>query len=135
MNIDTRTLLQYSRVLPSLRSTNTLPPSPREIRISSSRYVVNNHDCARSAWIGNLSGGWPDMVLATETATFWRGSNNPRIGVRSIFCPITSTLLGTSRESVNFGVPITPSSNFIYSSHKHKTLLSIMTRKNLALNK
>lgn len=106
---------QYRSGLPSLTSTNTLPPSPREIRTSSSRKVVNNHDCALSAWIGNFNGGWPDMVLATDIATCWRGRNRPRIGVKSTFWPMMSTSEGTSMESVSFGVPMTPSSNLICS--------------------
>lgn len=56
------------RELPSLMSTNTLPPSPLEIRRSSSRYVVSNHDCALLLEIGIFNGGWLEMVFMTEDA-------------------------------------------------------------------
>lgn len=100
-----------------------LPPSPREIRMSSSRKVVNNQDCARSVWIGNFKGGWPERVLATLVAMSWRGCNNPRAGVKSIVCPNTSTLEGTSTESGSFGAPMIPSSNFTWSHPNHTNKL------------
>jgi hypothetical protein len=56
------------RELPSLMSTKTLPPSPLEIRSSSSRYVVSNHDPALLFGIENFTGGWLEMVFATDEA-------------------------------------------------------------------
>lgn len=56
------------RELPSLISTNTLPASPLEIRSSSSRYVVSNHDSALLFEIENFTGGWLEMVFATDEA-------------------------------------------------------------------
>lgn len=56
------------RELPSLISTNTLPASPLEIRSSSSRYVVSNHDSAFLFEIENFTGGWLEMVFTTDEA-------------------------------------------------------------------
>lgn len=87
--------------LPSLIRTNTLPPSPLEIRISSSRYVVNSHDSAFLAGMLNLIGGWLEMVFATEDAVSWTEVNKPLKGDRSTFCPKSSTFSGNTIESVN----------------------------------
>ncbi|KAI7999878.1 hypothetical protein LOK49_LG09G00238 [Camellia lanceoleosa] len=101
------------RELPSLMSTNTLPASPLEIRSSSSRYVVSNHDSALLLGIENFSGGWLEIVFATEEAVSWTEVIKPLKGVRSIFCPRNSTFSGNTMESVNWGVPTMPSSNLI----------------------
>lgn len=101
------------RGLPSLMSTNILPASPLEIRRSSSRYVVSNHDSAFLFGIENFNGGWLEMVFATDEAVSCTEEIMPLKGVRSIFCPRNSTFSGNSIESVSFGVPIMPSSNLI----------------------
>lgn len=87
--------------LPSLIRTNTLPPSPLEIRISSSRYVVKSHDSAFLAGMLNLIGGWLEMVFATEEAVSCTEVNKPLKGDRSMFCPKSSTFSGNTIESVN----------------------------------
>jgi hypothetical protein len=99
--------------LPSLMSTKTLPASPLEIRSSSSRYVVSNHDSAFLFEIENFTGGWLEMVFATDEAVSSTEVIKPLKGVRSIFCPRNSTFSGITIESVNWGVPIIPSSNLI----------------------
>lgn len=87
--------------LPALMSTNIAPPSPREMRTSSSRYVVSSHDSAFLPAMENFNGGWLEMVLATEEAVSCTEVNTPFKGVRSIFCPRNSTFSGNSIESVN----------------------------------
>lgn len=62
-----------------------LPPSPLEIRSSSSRYVVNNHDSALLFEMENLSGGWLDIFFATDEAVSWTEVIKPLKGARSIF--------------------------------------------------
>ena len=111
-----------NKQLPSFISTNTLPPSPLEIRSSPSRYVVNNHDWALLLVIENLSGGWLEMVFTTDEAVSWTEVINPLKGVRSIFCPKNSTFSGTTIESVSWGVPIMPSSNLICNQNRLKTI-------------
>ena len=102
------------RELPSLMRTYTLPPSPLEIRSSSSRYVVSNHDSALLFDKENFNGGWLEMVFATDEAVSWTELIKPLKGVRSIFCPRNSTFSGTTMESVNWGVPMIPSWNLIW---------------------
>lgn len=97
-------------------STYTLPPSPREIRRSSSRYVVSNQDSALVFEIENLIGGWLEIVFATDEAVFSMEDMMPWNGVRSIFCPKNSTFSGITSESVSWGVPMTPSSNLIWKN-------------------
>jgi hypothetical protein len=46
-------------LLVSFVRMNTLPPSPRVMRVSSSRYVVSSQVCALSVLMGNdRSGVW-----------------------------------------------------------------------------
>ena len=94
--------------------TNTLPPSPLEIRSSSSRYVVSNHDSALLFEKENFNGGWREMVFTTDEAVSWTELIKPLKGVKSIFCPRNSTFSGITMESVNWGVPMIPSSNLIW---------------------
>ncbi len=81
-------------------STNTLPTSPLEMRSSSSRYVVSNQACALLFEIVNLSGGWLEMVFATDEAVSWTEVKKPLSGERSIFCPRNSKFSGKTIESV-----------------------------------
>ena len=89
------------RGLPSFIRTNTLPASPLEIRISSSRYVVKSQDSAFLAGMLNLMGGWLEMVFATEEAVSCTEVNKPLKGDRSTLCPNSSTFSGNTMESVN----------------------------------
>ena len=75
--------------------------------------MVSNHDSALLLEIENFSGGWLEMVFATDEAVSWTEVIMPLRGVRSIFCPRNSTFSGNTMESVNLGVLIMPSSNLI----------------------
>lgn len=108
------------RGLPSLMKTKTLPASPLEIRRSSSRYVVSNHDWAFLFEIENFNGGWLEMVLANDEAVSWTEESMPLKGERSIFCPKNSIFSGKTSESVTWGVPIIPSSNLIWTKKGKK---------------
>lgn len=110
---------QFKRGLPSLTSTNMLPPSPLEIRRSSSRYVVSSHDSELRSGMENFNGGWLEIVLAKDEAVSCTEVSRPLNGERSIFCPRNSTFSGSSIESVSCGVPITPSSNLICKTHSN----------------
>lgn len=110
------------RGLPSLMKTKTLPASALEIRRSSSRYVVSNHDWALLLEIENFKGGWLEMVFATDEAVSWTEESMPLNGERSIFCPKNSTFSGNTSESVTWGVPMTPSSNLIWTKKEKKVI-------------
>ncbi|KAK8575448.1 hypothetical protein V6N13_033309 [Hibiscus sabdariffa] len=84
------------RALPCLMSTKTFPAYSLEIRRSSSRYVVSNHDSTLLFDNGILNGGWLEIVCFTV-------ASKPLIGVRSMFCPINSTFSGNTMKSVKLG--------------------------------
>lgn len=74
---------------------------------------MSSHDSACRLGMENLNGGWLEMVLATEEAVSSTEVINLLKGVRSMFCPRNSTCSGNTMESVNWGVPIMPSSILI----------------------
>lgn len=104
---------QSNKGLASLTDTKTMPLSPLEIRRSSSRYVITSHAWELSARKGNLRGGCPDITLVMEYTAVWRDWKGPWNAAKSNFWPRKSMFSGISRDSINWGASMTPSSSFI----------------------
>lgn len=67
--------------------------SPLKIQSSSSSDVVSNQDYVLLFEIGNLNGGWPEIVLTIDEAVSWIEVNKPFNRERSIFCHIVRVKL------------------------------------------
>lgn len=116
-NTAKRELLPYHwsrRGLPSLTSTKR-PPSPLEIRKSSSRYVVRSQDLVRSPGIGSFRGGWPEIALDMLDTTSCSGERDCCKGDKLIFCPKMLTLSGRSILGFISGGSKVPSLNCTYT--------------------
>lgn len=117
--------------LPSLTSTKR-PPSPLEIRKSSSTYVNSNQDVPpRSPGNGILRGGRPyneREILAAASCTGFRSCCT---GERVMFCPNTSTLCGRSNWDLISGGLKLASVNWTCISEKTAKLACFNSVKHL----
>jgi len=95
--------------------------------------VVSNHDSALPEKL-NFSGGWLEIVLATDEAVFCSELIKLWNGERSIFCPKNSTLSGRTKLSVSWGVPIMPSTNLICMEVEGKVRIDRFKPMNTCLN-